>query len=168
MRWSEMNPYPGRQPPAARCRIRTKNSPLLLSYSTSDVLAHYGISGQQWGVRRFQNEDGTYTEEGKLRYNKNPESSEWKKKEAGYLSDEELNRRNSRKGAETIPERSAEESADFAGARACGHRRKKAHWKRCFPYRAYGFEEGCFDPGCRNHQQYSQEIPEYSGSDCAY
>ena len=31
-------------------------------------LIHYGISGQKWGVRRFQNEDGTLTEEGKARY----------------------------------------------------------------------------------------------------
>lgn len=27
-------------------------------------LIHYGIEGQKWGVRRFQNEDGTYTSEG--------------------------------------------------------------------------------------------------------
>lgn len=33
-----------------------------------NYLAHYGIKGQQWGVRRFQNEDGTLTEEGKSRY----------------------------------------------------------------------------------------------------
>ena len=30
-------------------------------------LIHYGIQGQKWGVRRFQNEDGTYTELGKKR-----------------------------------------------------------------------------------------------------
>ena len=30
-------------------------------------LIHYGIEGQKWGVRRFQNEDGTYTDEGNLR-----------------------------------------------------------------------------------------------------
>lgn len=28
-------------------------------------LYHYGIKGQKWGVRRYQNEDGTYTDEGK-------------------------------------------------------------------------------------------------------
>ena len=30
-------------------------------------LMHYGIEGQKWGVRRFQNEDGTYTDSGLLR-----------------------------------------------------------------------------------------------------
>lgn len=41
-----------------------------------DYLAHFGIKGQQWGVRRFQNEDGTLTEEGKRRYLKNFEDAE--------------------------------------------------------------------------------------------
>lgn len=27
-------------------------------------LIHYGIQGQKWGTRRYQNEDGTWTEEG--------------------------------------------------------------------------------------------------------
>ena len=30
--------------------------------------AHHGIKGQKWGIRRFQNEDGTLTEEGLKRY----------------------------------------------------------------------------------------------------
>lgn len=34
----------------------------------SPYLAHFGILGQRWGVRRYQNEDGTLTEEGKARY----------------------------------------------------------------------------------------------------
>ena len=28
-------------------------------------LYHYGIKGQHWGIRRYQNEDGSYTAEGK-------------------------------------------------------------------------------------------------------
>ncbi len=31
-------------------------------------LAHHGIKGQKWGVRRFQNKDGSYTPAGKERY----------------------------------------------------------------------------------------------------
>lgn len=31
-------------------------------------LAHHGIKGQKWGVRRFQNADGSYTSAGKGRY----------------------------------------------------------------------------------------------------
>lgn len=34
-------------------------------------LAHHGIKGQKWGVRRYQNADGSYTEAGLKRYVKN-------------------------------------------------------------------------------------------------
>lgn len=37
-------------------------------YSDPDFLMHHGIKGMKWGVRRYQNEDGTLTEEGKKKY----------------------------------------------------------------------------------------------------
>lgn len=37
----------------------------------SKWLMHHGIIGMKWGVRRFQNEDGTLTDLGKKRYEKN-------------------------------------------------------------------------------------------------
>lgn len=35
---------------------------------TVDELMHYGIKGQKWGVRRFQNKDGSLTPAGRERY----------------------------------------------------------------------------------------------------
>lgn len=36
----------------------------------SDFLIHHGIKGQKWGIRRYQNEDGTLTTEGRKQYDK--------------------------------------------------------------------------------------------------
>lgn len=37
-------------------------------YYESNYLMHHGIKGQKWGVRRYQNSDGTFTAAGKRRY----------------------------------------------------------------------------------------------------
>lgn len=40
--------------------------------SWDDYLEHHGIRGMKWGVRRYQNEDGTLTNAGKSRYGQGP------------------------------------------------------------------------------------------------
>lgn len=37
---------------------------------TSYDIQHHGIKGQRWGIRRYQNVDGSYTKAGLERYNK--------------------------------------------------------------------------------------------------
>ena len=37
----------------------------------SESLSHHGILGQKWGVRRYQNKDGSLTSAGKTRYKTN-------------------------------------------------------------------------------------------------
>ena len=37
---------------------------------SNTYLAHFGIKGQKWGIRRFQNTDGSLTPEGRIRYGK--------------------------------------------------------------------------------------------------
>lgn len=95
MRWSETNSCFSQRPFAAVTMKTKRKNPN--TYKYPDFLMHYGIKGQQWGLRRFQNEDGSLTEEGKLRYNEGkPESEEWRKNEAEHLTDAELRRRNNR------------------------------------------------------------------------
>lgn len=49
--------------------MRIRHYSVALTPSDNDWLAHYGILGQKWGVRRYQNYDGTLTAEGKQHYN---------------------------------------------------------------------------------------------------
>lgn len=41
-----------------------------------NYLAHFGVLGQKWGIRRYQNEDGTLTDEGRKHYGKTLQKSE--------------------------------------------------------------------------------------------
>ena len=51
----------------------------------NEYLAHHGIKGQKWGVRRFRNEDGTLTPAGKERYgNGSSESDRSEKRRAWF------------------------------------------------------------------------------------
>ena len=53
----------------------------MYSWDDAAYLMHHGIKGQKWGIRRFQNEDGTLTPAGVERYGRGRENysrKEWK------------------------------------------------------------------------------------------
>ena len=61
-------------------------------------LTHAGIKGMRWGVRRYQNKDGSLTPAGKQRYNSMSEdakvASSLKKKSVKSMSNAELRKLN--------------------------------------------------------------------------
>ena len=54
----------------------------------NDELYHHGVKGMKWGIRRYQNADGSLTNEGRLRYQKIINKSAKKGIERSYLTEE--------------------------------------------------------------------------------
>lgn len=100
-----------------------------------DELYHHGIKGQKWGVRRYQNEDGSLTAEGRSRYGK--ELGEYANKKQGVIRKfatgdwvlgrkrigERLENRYERKAKEAKEEGRSKEAESYESARKAQRQR---------------------------------------------
>lgn len=57
---------------------------------SDEYLMHHGVKGMHWGVRRYQNADGSLTEKGYKHYKVNPDGSfKSERKQRKYIRDSE-------------------------------------------------------------------------------
>ena len=81
----------------------------MYDYYPEDELYHYGVKGQKWGVRRYQNSDGSLTDAGRAHYGR---SSSGSRRAGGYSS---------RGGKKVNWKKVAAVGAGVAGAAALGY-----------------------------------------------
>ena len=63
----------------------------------NEDIYHWGIKGQKWGVRRYQNKDGSLTPAGKQRYSQDYIDAH-SKKSVSEMSDAKKQKRNKKGG----------------------------------------------------------------------
>lgn len=68
----------------------------------NNELTHWGIHGMKWGIRRYQNEDGSLTPEGKRRYAENYDAETGMMKNLSNPINREINRRVEEEGKRVL------------------------------------------------------------------
>lgn len=67
---------------------------IITKTTSPNELVHFGIKGQKWGIRRYENPDGTLTEAGKKRYSKSEKIASGEK-----ISKEQMKKNALKRGA---------------------------------------------------------------------
>ncbi len=119
--------------------------------NTGQYIAHHGIKGQRWGIRRFQNEDGSLTAEGKQRYDVAPSGNMSKAGEKLNKLDTKMNKLSKQDKKQGMSKGALAGgalgvilglTAAFAGADKAGPFGSLASWIVSGPYSAIGGTAG--------------------------
>ena len=88
----------------------------------SKELYHFGVKGMKWGVRRYQNEDGSLTTAGEKRYDRDTRGLSNKKKKE-YKSDPDRWIKEDMERSKKLADASSTMVRDIKSARATGRSR---------------------------------------------
>ena len=80
--------------------------------SDAEELYHHGVKGMKWGVRRFQNKDGSMTDIGKKRYARDAREKEFNKYDESSGKYYKQSKKNGRSDLEFDANRYAKEDAE--------------------------------------------------------
>ena len=105
---------------------------------TEAYLAHHGIKGQKWGLRRYQNSDGSLTEEGRKHYGVGPERNS-KEERALRAKAERAERKAVAKAAKA--EKKAAKKAEKTALKKAKSREEKMEFIRDHPKQIYRFRK---------------------------
>lgn len=87
-----------------------------MNYYNEDYLMHYGVKGQKWGVRRYQNSDGTLKPAGKKRYSEKGTAVKAKLSSAGKKAGKVVGKQLQKRAEKIEKERkSYEKTTDWFG-----------------------------------------------------
>lgn len=80
--------------------------------SDTDELYHHGVKGMKWGVRRYQNKDGSITEAGKKRYARDAREKDFNKYDESSGKYYKQSKKNGRSDLELDAARYAKEDTE--------------------------------------------------------
>lgn len=90
----------------SKLKVRHKGGDIL-----SKVIYHWGIKGMKWGVRRYQNSDGSLTPAGKKRYSDSPSSTTSPSKKK-FTSSQKTDKKDEKEVSEQKKKKSISEMTD--------------------------------------------------------
>lgn len=88
------------------------NDHVVSSDSDAEELYHHGVKGMKWGVRRFQNKDGSMTDIGKKRYARDAREKEFNKYDESSGKYYKQSKKNGRSDLEFDANRYAKEDTE--------------------------------------------------------